>query len=218
MKTGTLLASLLLPLILVAAAPAQAAVSFVNLTVKPGFNLISNPLDATDNLIGAVFKKFDGDVPGGTTVYKLVNGNFVAAAWDDLENRFVPESAAAETVLPGSGVYLFLPGTQERVITFVGEIPEGMIRLVIPPGFSIISNPIPMVVDPGSIIIFPPPSPIVLYKYNTTTRNFTASMFDQLDNQWVPGLPNLGVAEAVLVFNAGPAFNSCRTYTIMTPP
>src|SRR3954469_19847706 len=81
---------------------------YVNVTLVPGFNLVANPLNAADNSIGALFKNMQGGVPDGTTVYKFVNGNFVAAIYFELLGSFEPADAAAETTGPGEGVFLFL--------------------------------------------------------------------------------------------------------------
>lgn len=195
------------------------AVGYVNTTLKGGFNLISNPLIAANNSIGEVFKNFQGGVIGGTTVYKFVNGNFVAAQWDDLDNKYTPDSAAAETVLPGEGVFVFVPGAADKVLTFVGEVAQGNTTTPLPRGFSIKSSVVPQAVKPdalgaGSI---PAADGDVLYRYDAATKGYAAFQFDGLDNKFVPDLPVINVGEAFFYFRVGVATDWTRTFSVNNP-
>src|SRR5438105_1479942 len=84
--------------------PAQVfsvnAVGYVNVQLSPGFNAVANPLLAQDNSIGALFKNIQGGVPGGTTIYRYVDGRFISAQWNDLDNEFMPATTAAQIILP----------------------------------------------------------------------------------------------------------------------
>jgi hypothetical protein len=197
------------------------AVGYVNLTLKPGFNLISNPLVATDNSIGSLFQNFQGGVPDGTTIYKWVDGNFVVATWTQSENRFIPEDAANTTLVPGEGVFIFLPGDVDRVPVFVGQIPNGELCVHIPTGFSMVSPPAPFLMNAAqSLFEFPstPPPALTMYRYDRATRNFmTYSYIGEPFSAWFPALPTLPVGEAVWVYNGGPAFDSCHDYVLNNP-
>jgi hypothetical protein len=195
------------------------AVGYVNTTLKPGYNLVSNPLNAADNTIGNLFKNIQGGVPGGTTVFKFVNGSFISARYDDLDNAYSPPSAAAETSLPGDGVYVFLPGSTDKVLTFVGEVPQGNTTTPLPRGFSIKSSVVPQAVKPdalgaGSI---PAAGGDTLYRYSPVTKGFTSYRFDDLDNAWTPTLPTLNVGEAFFYFRAGAATTWNRTFSVNNP-
>ena len=219
MKTFTLLVSIFIAQVSGSASP--AAVAFHNHALKPGYNLISNPLIATDNSIGALFQRFNGNVPDGTTVYKYVNGNFVIATWLEMERRFLPEDAANTTLLPGEGAFVYIPGPTERVITFVGEVPMGNLCVTIPSGFSIVSAPVPFALNAAQTLFIFPPAPLrtlTMYRYNPALRNYTTySYIPQLFAEWMPALPVLAAGEAVWVHNSGPAYNSCNTYEVLTP-
>jgi hypothetical protein len=226
MKTLTLLFSILVAQVLGRASfgqnePPVNAVGYLNVTVKPGYSMISNPLVATDNSVGALFRNFQGGAPDGTTIYKLVNGNFVVASWVESENRFIPEEAANMTLVPGEGVFIFLAGAVDRVLTFVGAIPNGELCVHIPTGFSIVSAPGPFTMNPAqTLFVFPPTPPrsLTMYRYSPTLRNYTAyTYFGDLFTEWSPALPTLPVGEAVWVYNVGPAFDSCNTYRLNTP-
>lgn len=191
--------------------PPPAVVEVV-VTLKPGFNLVANPLNGSDSAIGTLFKNMDGGVPGGTTVYRLVNGSFVPVIWDDLDNKFVPESLAVEPTYPGGGVFLWLPGSTDKVLRFSGTRPPSLC-VSIPRGFSLLSNGAPQPARPeigpvlGNI-----PAGDVLYRYNPVTKAYTPHVYDDLDAKWVPDLPTIPPGEAYLYYRAGGAVQSCTTY------
>ena len=192
------------------------AVGYVNVRVKLGFNLIANPLVAEDNSIGSLFRNFQGGVVPGTTIYKLVDGKFLTATWDDLDNQFVPESTAAEVTLPGDGVFVYLPGSEEKVLTFVGEVQQGEVCTHIPRGYSIKSNPIPQILD-FDTMNFPGSPGDQVFRFNSQTGGFQMYQFDEVENRWPDFMPNIPVGEAVMALRQGPAIDWCRTFFINGP-
>jgi hypothetical protein len=194
------------------------AVGYVNVLIRPGFNLVANPLIAEDNSIGGLFKNIQAGVPGGTAVYKFTDGQFINATWDDLESKFVPEAAAAEITLPGDGVFLFLPSPSDEVLTFVGEVPQGDVCTQIPHGFSIKSNPVPQTMSLSHPAASFPASPgDVIYVLNNTTGSFNVYQYDELGTGWVPNLPVIEVGHAFFLYHPGPATTWCRTFFINNP-
>src|SRR3982751_6594621 len=55
------------------------AVGYVNVNIDPGFSMVSNPLNAADNSIQALFKNFQGTIPGGLKIFPLdpATGQFI---------------------------------------------------------------------------------------------------------------------------------------------
>ena len=192
------------------------AVGYVNVRVKPGFNLIANPLVAEDNSIGSLFRNFQGGVVPGTTIYKLVNGKFLTATWDDLDNQFIPESTAAELTLPGDGVFVYLPGFEEKVLTFVGEVLQGDVCTQIPGGYSIKSSPIPQTLD-FNALNFPGSPGDKVFRFNPRTGSFQMYQFDEVGNRWPDFMPSIPVGEAFMVLRQGPAIDWCRTFFVNNP-
>jgi hypothetical protein len=192
------------------------AVGYINVTVKPGFNLIANQLFAQDNSIGSLFKNFDGGVVPGTTIYKLVDGKFLTATWDDLDNQYVPESTAAELTLPGDGVFVYLPGSREKVLTFVGEVLQGEVCTEIPSGYSIKSSAIPQTLD-FNALNFPGSPGDKVFRFNARTASFQMFQFDEVENRWPDTMPDIPVGEAVMVLRMGPAVDWCRTFFVNNP-
>ena len=213
-KRSVLLLALVMTLV---AARAQVfssnGVGYINVTLAPGYNFVANPLLAQDNSIGELFANIQGGVPDGLTVYKLVNGNFVIASYFEMTGTFEPADAAAEITLPGDGVWVYLPSPSDRVLTFVGEIPQGDLCTDIPQGFSIKSNLIPKVDTIHDLNI--PHSPNdVAYVWNRTSRDFSVYQFDNLD---IDTSPTLQVAEAFYLYHTGPPTTWCRTFFLNNP-
>src|SRR3989304_4197401 len=98
MRTKTLLLTAVVSAAGIATSMAQVfsvnAVGYVSKPLQAGkFHLIANPLIASDNSIGKLF----AGVPGGTQVFKFdsAKSSLVTATFDDLDNAFLPASAAA---------------------------------------------------------------------------------------------------------------------------
>jgi hypothetical protein len=205
------------------------AVGYVNTTLVPGFNLISNPLNAADNKIETLFNNFQGGPRDGTIVYKFVNGNFQNASYIALFGTWSGD-AVGQTTLPGEGVFVFLPNpaageAANKVLTFVGEVPQNQTTVNIPKGFSIISSPVPQNVSPdvtkntdGSAAPIPASDGDIIYHYNTTTKNFDSNSYFALFGGWdTTPLPPIKVGEAVYYFHTGNATTWNRTFSVNNP-
>jgi hypothetical protein len=176
------------------------AVGYVNTTLLPGFNLISNPLDnKTGNTIANLFGTgFQGTIPPGTIVYYFnsTTDAFVIAAWDDLTGSFEPPANASQVVTPGEGVFINLGGNANATVTFVGEVPQGAAsNQQIPQGFSIKGSTVPAA-GPISGMNFPAVAGDTIYEWNPTTDTYSISTFDDLIGDWSPAVPNIDVGEA----------------------
>src|SRR5687767_7926767 len=104
------------------------AVGYVNKTLVPGYNLISNPLIAANNTIGSLFNNFQGGPRDGTVVYRFNAGTFQTASYIEVFGGWSGD-AVDQTTMPGDGVFVFLPGptgteAPNKTITFVGEVPQ----------------------------------------------------------------------------------------------
>jgi hypothetical protein len=142
MRTKTLLLTAALAAAGIASSMAQAvysvnAVGYVNTTINPGLNLISNPLNATDNSIPAVF----ASLPTGAQVYVFNGTGF--DTYGKTPFGWSPTTAANVQVAPGTGVFVRNPAAATTV-TFVGEVPQGTAsNTSVPAGLSIQSSAVP---------------------------------------------------------------------------
>jgi len=121
MRTKTLLLTAALSAAGIATSMAQTAVysvnavGYVNKPIVAGFNLISNPLIATDMKISTLF----AGLPDDSVVYKYVPGSGFASTTKD--GAFLGANANL-TVAPGEGVFVRSPSAV--TVTFVGEVPQ----------------------------------------------------------------------------------------------
>jgi len=207
MRTKTLLLTAALSAAGVATSMAQVysvnAVGYVNTVLKPGYNLVANPLDAGagNNTIGNLFK----DLPDGSQVYKF-SGTYTTATKD---GEFVPASAAALTVEPGEGVFVRLPGAADVTITFVGEVKQGTLTTTLPQGLSIRSSQVPQAGTAAELGLVGGDGD-QFYQHNPVTQQYRTSTFD---GEWLPALQPLKVGEAFF-YRAQAARTWTRTFSV----
>jgi hypothetical protein len=216
MRTKTLLLTAALSAAGIATSMAQVysvnAVGYVNTTLLPGFNLISNPLDnKTGNTIANLFGTgVQGTIPGGLTIYyfNATTDSFVSTAWDDIDNAFLPAANAQQAIPPGEGAFVFNPGNANVTVTFVGEVPQGAAsNSQLPQGFSIRASTVPAG-GPITGMQFPAAPGDIIYEWNPTTDAYVSNSFDDIDNAWLPAVPNIDVGEAFFLFK-----NAAATWT-----
>jgi hypothetical protein len=196
------------------------AVGYVNVTVKPGFNLIANPLTAADNTVNTLFKNFQGGAPEGAKVFVYRSGGFKTAQYEPLDDAYIPADVGSLTVLPGEGVFFFSPAPTDKTLTFVGEVPQGNLSNPIPTGFSIRASQVPQAVKPEDIGL---KAPVAgegdkFFRYNTTKKGYDSFQYEPLDDAWLPGgLPVLNVGEAFFYFRVAGPTTWNRTFSVNNP-
>jgi hypothetical protein len=214
MRTKTLLLTAALSVAGIASSMAQAvysvnAVGYVNTDLVPGFNLISNPLDnKTGNTIQNLFGTgVQGTIPDGMVVYYFnpTTDAFISAAYDSIDSAFLPAANANQVVAPGDGVFVFVPGASNVRVTFVGEVPQGAAsnqQLV--SGFSIKGSTVPQA---GTVtqLAFPSAPGDIIYEWDPIGDKYVSNSFDDIDQAWLPQVPNIGVGEAFFLFKNAPA-------------
>jgi hypothetical protein len=184
------------------------AVGYVNTSLLPGFNLISNPLNnTTGNTIANLFGTgIQGTIPGGLSVYyyNSTTDQFVIAGYDDIDNAFLPAANAQTVIPPGEGAFVFNPTAANVTVTFVGEVPQGAAsNQQIPSGFSIKASTVPAA-GPITGMNFPVQPGDSIYEWNPNTDQYVPSTFDDIDNAWLPQVPQIDVGEAFFVFKNVP--------------
>ena len=116
-----------------------ASFGYVNVTLQPGLNLIGVPLRiAGGNTISTQFAKQPegtSQVPEGTIVYKIVQGNFTTnvlqnGVWDRPD----------EVIEEGEGIFVRSPASNSVNMAFFGEVREGDLTNSIPQGLAIRSS------------------------------------------------------------------------------
>ncbi len=185
------------------------AVGYVNKTIpSKKLALISNPLNAADNSIAAIFK----GVPDGTQVYKFNGASFVTATFDELEGKFLPDAAAATTVVPGEGVFVRNGSASDLKITFVGEVPQGTLKNPLPKGLSIRSSIVPQAGTAAELGLKGVDGDQI-FQFQVDTQSYYTSTYDELEANWLPALKPLAVGEAFFIKSAN-ASSWNRTFSV----
>jgi hypothetical protein len=204
MRTKVLLLSAVLAALGAASAVAQVysvnAVGYVNVTVdatsRPtgAFAMICNPLDqGTGNYTVA---QLIPNPPENTVIFKYNDGVgydpaniFELGAWGD----------PAQTIPPGKGVFVKVPGGQTLTITFVGEVPQGPAsnkNLIA--NFNMTGSVVPQAGAITTVLQYPADENDVLYKWDVAGQAYLPVFIFEL-GAWGPSEPSLAVGEAVFL-------------------
>jgi hypothetical protein len=159
MRTKTMLLSALLGALGSVSVMAQTnvyslnAVGYINVTVQPGFNIVSCPLiTAPDNTVGTVLNNASGSWTG-TSVYFWFPGNtppsysedvakVVGSGKLDTTNANGWSFGGTNVAAPGVGFWIDSPSNY--TLTFVGTVPTGPITNTLVPGFNLVGSVVPM--------------------------------------------------------------------------
>jgi hypothetical protein len=173
MRTKTMLLSALLGTLGSVSLMAQStnvyslnAVGYINVTVQPGFNIVSCPLIASpDNTINTLltngtgqFKKwqFWGYSPSGGYKEEVGTGT----GWS---------AGGASVLSPGQAAWLFNPGANPSNITFVGTVPSGSLtNTLVAKSFNLVGSILP---TSGDLITNP------LMSFSTATKKDQVWMY-----------------------------------------
>jgi len=226
MRTKTLLLTAALAAAGIATSKAQVfsvnAVGYVNTSLVPGFNLVSNPLDnKTGNKIGDLFKNITPSIPNNLKVFKLVNGSFGqgTATYDDITQAF-GGPGAAQTLDPtkGEGAFVQVPGSATLTVTFVGEVPQGTLSVPLAPGFSIVSSPVPQAGTTADLKLDAAGQQgDAIFKWDPAAKKYTKAAFDDIVGGFTLSNGNpvsIGVGEAFFYQNSKAAKTWSRTFNV----
>lgn len=170
------------------------AVGYVNKTLVPGFNLLANPLRSTE-ANGNQIQNLFNSLPNNTAVYQF---NAATSKFDiatkDPDFGWDPANVADNEVLPGSGVFIRLPGTANQTVTFVGEVPQGTLSTPLPAGFSIVSSQVPQS-GTATALGYTAVGGDALYFWNKTAQKYDIIGYD-VDFGFDKPLPTLEPGDA----------------------
>jgi hypothetical protein len=148
MRTKTLLLTAALCAAGVATSLAQSvysvnAVGYVNLTIVPGYNLIANPLNGTNNNINTIIPVAPADTEafGWNNASQQFAGSdtyFEGLGW--LDSAFTPSTTVFN---PGLAFFVRNAGVTNFTLTFVGDVPQGALTNNILPNYGFYSSIVP---------------------------------------------------------------------------
>lgn len=211
MRTKALIITAALGLASAASSMAQAVysvnvVGYINLTMRPGFNLVANQLKASpNNALNNVFPA----VPADAQVLKFVNNDYTidlfdGSGWVD----YTTGLPSATTVSPGEGLFFYNPDPANANVTLVGEVTTGNnLTVGIPSGFSLLSSIVPQQIALSAANGFNAAGDFQYITFNAATQNYdVASLFDGTD--WLNyetglpvSVPTPSVGQGFFIFN-----------------
>jgi hypothetical protein len=177
------------------------AVGYVNITVAPGYSLIANPLNSTNNTVGSLL-----NVPDGTTVYK----------YNENTAQYVPNSYffgwtdPNMTMNPGEGLFFNNAGSTNIVLTFVGEVMQGNVTNAVPAGYSVRSSKIPQSGRLDTVLEFPIADGDTVYFFDNATGQYVP--YSYLFGSWSQD-PIVAVGQSFFVNKSAPA-TWARTFSV----
>jgi VCBS repeat-containing protein len=128
-------------------------VGLVNVTIRPGWNLVANPLNGLPQ-DGPI-----GELPDGT-VFAAFKSSKPNTYDDGKWSRGMPLTRST----PGG--WIFNPGSGDVTVTFVGEVPDPSGQPRMASGWSVRSSPVDTVVGNDSILGYPLYAGDALYEFN----------------------------------------------------
>jgi hypothetical protein len=157
MRTKTMILSALLGALGSVSVMAQTnvyslnAVGYINVTITPGFNMISCPLIETpDNTLGTVLNNANSNYNGATVYFWFPTATPPQYSEDaaNIGGKFGTTNANGwvenGTNIAAPGVGFWYDSPVSNTITFVGTVPTGSITNTLVPGFNLVGSVVPM--------------------------------------------------------------------------
>jgi hypothetical protein len=208
MRTKTLLLTAALSLAGIATSMAQVysvnAVGYINLTMKPGFNMVANQLNRTSaNKLNDVIQ----GVPIESQVLKFANNNYVLEIYDGSSWVTPVGDPGTLSASPGDGLFFFNPNPADLTVTLVGEVPQGpALTVSLPPGFGLVSSIVPQAIALTPANGFQNVLEMQYLVFNAATQNYDAPLLND-GTQWVTfegapmPAPTPAVGQGFFIFN-----------------
>jgi len=120
------------------------AVGYVNVTLYPGFNLVTDPLIATpNNAISNLLVNTNGQYKGWT-VFFYNPLNATPYSFDSgIKSAWANGGGGTETINPGQAVWINNPSNTTYSITFVGTVPTSVTTPLYHNAFNLVGSAIP---------------------------------------------------------------------------
>lgn len=167
------------------------AVGYINITIKPGFNLVGNQLVQPNVGIAALLP-----APPQLTVFYSFSGGFSSSTFDNDLGGWDPDP---NLPLPyGGGGFLFNPTASAFTLTLVGEVGQGSLANAVPAGLSIRSSKVPQAGFITAVLGFPPAQLDQVNQF-ANPGGYSQYTFDNDLGGWDPAEPVLAVGEAVFI-------------------
>lgn len=214
MRTKTLLLSAVAGALTSVSAMAQVyslnAVGYINVTIPPGFSIIGNQLNTTNNNISPLLDSqvLDGN-HNGITIYKYspTSGfidTVVVTGGSSPGTANWQGPATTSTMNPGEGVFIFSPFTTNINLTFVGTVLTGLLTNTIQPNsFNLLTSMVPQsaAIDTGLGLV--PKSGDTVYFYSSASGYNETYVYTgtwQVSSSGFPASPTPSVGQGFFYF------------------
>jgi hypothetical protein len=160
MRTKTMLLSALLGTLSSVSVIAQTnvysqnAVGYINVTMQPGYNIITCPLIASpDNTIATLLNNTNAQYQAGprtvAEVFQFTGGTYSAqdTASFNAANGTGWAQGGTITMNPGQAVFFYNPTATNMFATFVGTVPTGLVTNALAPGYNLVGSIVPVTGD-----------------------------------------------------------------------
>jgi hypothetical protein len=128
-------------------------VGYINVTMQPGYNIITCPLIASpDNTIATLLNNTNAQYQSGArsaaTVFQFTGGTYSAS--DTANFTATPSgwnNGGTITMNPGQAIFFYNPTVTNMTATFVGTVPTGPVTNALAPGYNLVGSIVPVVGD-----------------------------------------------------------------------
>jgi hypothetical protein len=201
MRTKTMLLSALLGTLGSVSLMAQStnvyslnAVGYINVTIEPGYNIISCPLIASpDNTINTLLTNGTGQFKG----FKFYPWDSATGSYGNSDSATASKWAGGgtETLLPGQAAFIYNPGAA-LTVTFVGTVPSGSLTNALYPGYNLVSSILPTsgLLNTNLMDFTGQVTGDKAYTFNSGAQGYDPSYSVKPNGQWVapPNVTNVG--------------------------
>jgi hypothetical protein len=224
MRTKTILLSAILGAISGVSLMAQVyslnAVGYINIVTPPGFSIIANQLNTTNNNISPLLDSQLGDGNhDGVRIYKYANGTYSYLQADSFNSPPWDGDAAHTSMNPGEAVFFLNNTGAPLTLTFVGTVSQGNLTNSLPSGFSLISSLVPQAGALDTDLGLTEVDGDRVYQYDNGAGNYFYSQGDSFNTPpWdvAPGKPlspTVAVGEGFF-YLAGSAESWVRNFSV----
>jgi len=158
------------------------AVGYINVTLQPGFQIIANQLNTTNNNLSPLLDSQLGDgFHDGLEFFKFNGSSYTTLVTDSLSTPPWDGPATSTTLNPGEAVFVYNSYSTNITITFVGTVLQGSLTNTLGKGFSLASSIVPQAgrldVDLGLTEV----DGDEIFQYNQTSKSYVTYVGDSLN-------------------------------------
>jgi hypothetical protein len=186
------------------------AVGYINVTCPPGFSILANQLNTTNNNISPMLDSqlLDGN-HDGVTIYKYDPvGGFddilvvvqagPVVSWQG--------SATNSTLNPGEAAFIFNPFSTNFNLTFVGTVPQGSLTNALSQNFNLVSAVVPQAAALDTSMGLKPTPGDTVYFYDSVLGYDAIYAYTpggwQVSNPSLPPSPTPNVGQGFFYYSA----------------